>query len=552
MKCNGKERIFINNPNFIQRYLYSHHFSQFAHLCFSTSLQKCIKTKINMVDAFTLFKNTYSTCLLIFSITIVMGLIFTKQTSLAADVHPWLAFCAMWIAILWLSMVEGGQASLVGLAPVNRELFKESHPLSYKCCNLCHRGDNLDRYLMGRQFMVVLIVFVVNLSGAPLPGSTLWGFPKGVIDVFLVTGVAMILFTCMVGQLNTQVNASHCMLDYINNYFAVFTLYVAMFVEFSGLLHASYLVQMLVAALAGKKIESYEEARTPIQNAWFWLRCGVSLAALCYSLAVTLEALFKGQTTMWPGVPDWLAVVLFFLLMSVVGMLEGMQIAFFAVAKIPKADRGDNIWAKRTCELLFTGDGHNLPGFMIGRQLCVVSCFFIIARVTTLNVKEGQGNVFGVSDAAQDFFNTGLLGALITTILGSISWQLVASAFPIAMLSNPFTYIFLRICLFLEFTGIASGAYVLAGIHKKISGFQRDEVYIGTAEERAKNDNKDDSKRLHSGMAKLPGFLAAAPKSLQRLINNDPSVREYIESIRLPKGDGEDETATAEAESENV
>jgi len=503
-----------------------------------------------MADAFTLFKNTYSTCLLIFSVVIVMGLIFTKQTSLAADVHPALAFCSMWIAIFWLSMVEGGQASFVGLAPVNKELYKESHPIAYKCTSLCHRGDNLDRYLLGRQFMVVLIVFVVNLSGAPLPGSALWNFPQGVIDVFLVTGVAMILFTCMIGQLNTQVNASHCMLDYINSYFAVFTLYVAMAIEFSGLLHASYVVQMIVAAIAGKKIESYEEERTPAQSAFFWARCGISLAALCFSLAVTLEALFQGQTTMWKGVPDWLAVVLFFLLMSVVGLLEGMQIAFFAVAKIPESERGESVWAKKTCELLFRGEGHNLPGFMIGRQLCVVSCFFIIARVTTLNVKAEDQNVFGVSDSAQDFFNTGLLGALITTILGSISWQLVASAFPFLILSNPMTYIFLRICLFLESTGIASGSWVLAGIHKKIAGFQRDEVYIGTAEERAKQSNKDDSQRLHAGAGhpvKLPGFYEAAPKSLKKLMKNDPSVREYIDNIKV-----NDEDSAAATEVENV
>ena len=56
---------------------------------------------------------------------------------------------------------------------------------------------------------------------------------------------AMILFTCMVlGQLNTQVkNASLCMLDYTNNYFALFNLWVAY-------------IQLLVAKLAGEEIES--------------------------------------------------------------------------------------------------------------------------------------------------------------------------------------------------------------------------------------------------------------------------------------------------------
>jgi hypothetical protein len=67
--------------------------------------------------------------------------------------------------------------------------------------------------------------------------------------------------------------------------------------------------------------------------------------------------LFEGKTTMWEGVPEWAAVIVFFILMSVVG-LEGMQIAFFAVAKIPASER-DSVFAKKTCELLFKG-GRNL------------------------------------------------------------------------------------------------------------------------------------------------------------------------------------------------
>ena len=235
---------------------------------------------------------------------------------------------------------------------------------------------------------------------------------------------------------------------------------------------------------------------------------------------------------MWESVPSGIAVVVFFLLMSVVGLLEGMQIAFFAVAKIPKDERGNSMWAKRTCEILFHGDGYNLSGFMIGRQLCVVSCMFFIARVTSLNIDPdaGEETIFGVSTGIQKFFNLGFLGALITTIVASIAWQLVASAFPIAFLSNPFTYIFLRICLFLEATGICNGAYVLAWIHKTVAGFQRDEVYIGTAEERRQRKMADDASVLSVGtghMVKLPG----APEALRALAAADENVRNYMNSV---------------------
>jgi len=481
-----------------------------------------------MPNALTLIKQVYSTALLIFSVICIMALIAKRMTGLSSDANPAVAYIAIWIAILWLTMVEGGQASLVGLAPVNPELYKDSHPIAYKCTQLCHKGDNLDRYLLGRQFMVVLVVFTVNISGGP-KDADLWDFPDWLMNIFFEYGLAMILFTCMVGQLNTQVNASLCMLDYINTYFALFTLWVALFIEFTGLLHSAYVVQILVAKMAGSKIESLEEPRSVGQEIFFWARCLMSLAVLAFSFAVTLEALFADKTTMWAGVPAWLAVIVFFILMSVVGMLEGMQIAFFAVAKIPAAERGTSVWALKTCNLLYFGEGNNLPGFMVGRQLCVVSCMLFIARVTSVSIEDGETNIFDASEGLQNLFNTGLLGAFITTIVASISWQLVASAFPIAFLSSPITYILLRWCLLLESTGICAGAWVIAAIHKKIAGFQRDEVYIGTAESRSKMDMSDHSVRAGAGhIVKLPNFAENAPKSLRKLMQKDPSVGQYL------------------------
>jgi len=370
------------------------------------------------------------------------------------------------------------------------------------------------------------------MSAAPIGGAELWGLPAWVKNIFFTTGVSMILITCMIGQLNSQVNASLCMLDYIDNYFSLFTLWVANAIEFSGLLHASYFIQIVVGQLAGKPIESNEPPRTGAVAAFFWGRILFSLAALSFCGAVTFVSLFTERTTVWEGLPPTVALLIFILLVCIVGMLEGMQIAFFAVAKLTSSERGSNFFALKTCDLLYSGEGNNLPGFMVGRQLCVVSCMFFVARVTSVSIGEGQENIFGAPPLLQSFYNTGLLGALMLTIVGSISWQLVASAFPIAFLSNPITYILLRWCLFLESTGICQGAWVLAAIHKKIAGFQRDEVYIGTAEERAKQAMEDGEAPAGTGhLAKLPGFAENAPESLKRMMKRDASVKLYLEEI---------------------
>jgi hypothetical protein len=135
--------------------------------------------------------------------------------------------------------------------------------------------------------------------------------------------------------------------------------------------------------------------------------------------------------------------------------------------------------AHRNCDLVFRDD--NLPAFLIGRQICVTICTFIIARITTLNVEDGDGNIFGVSDGVQAFFNTGLLGAIITTVVSSLAWRIVANAFPVAFLSNPFITPMIRICLFLEASGICSSAWVVARLQRRVVRYQPDNAYLERA-----------------------------------------------------------------------
>ena len=464
-------------------------------------------------------KNIVSAIALLWSCVLVGALIFSRQTAIAKDVHPVVALILLLFCLAWLSILEGGQASLVGLAPVHRDLYKDSHPTAYRCTAVSHAGDNLERHFLGRQFLVVLIVFTINQSGNAIADATLWGLPHVVLNIFLGSGLAVILLTTVIGVLSAQVNAAYSMLDYLNTSANYITIMMARFVEATGLLHASYLIQNFVAAVAGERVESKEPPRTCWQNIFFFGRCFVSLAILMFALAVTLVALFNDQTTMWQGVPPGVAIVVFVILLAVVGMLEGMQIAFLAVSRIPKSDRGYSFFAKQTCGIIFSGEAENLARFMIGRQLCYIACTLFIARVTTLDIDpHGDHNLFGVSSSTETFFNLGFLGALMTTILASIGWQLVASAFPFAFLNSPITYLLLRLCLFLESTGICHIAYIIARIHKKLAGMQRDEVYIGTAEERQARNMQDDMSVLSFG----PGHIVQLP------------IMEMSEKVQLP------------------
>lgn len=455
------------------------------------------------------FKYMYSSVLLVFSVVVVMALIFSGQTQLAESSHPAVAFVAIWLLIGWLAMMEGGQGCLVGLGPIEKELYEETHPITIKSTVAAHKGDNMERFIIGRQFLVVLVVFVINLCGAAIPNATsVLNLPDALHEIFISTGVAMILMTIILGQLTAQVVATDCMLDFVNNYFMVFTTYASLAIEFSGLLHCVYLVQLFFSKVTGISIESEEPPRTQLQGIFFWMRTGFSVAVLGFAFAVTLKALFVGQTTMWDGIPSVVAVIIFFLLMGFVGIMEGMQIALFAVINLPDHELQEHKAAWAMCQLAFKGS--NLQAFLIGRQILVTICMFIVARITSLKVEVGTGeNVFGVSDGMQEFFNTGLLGAIITTVCASLAWRIIASSFPVAFLSNPLVYVILRVCLVLEASGLCSASWMLAAFQKRIGKYLPDECYIGTPEERAQAQRL---KELEEGKDRCKVMMSTKPQ----------------------------------------
>jgi hypothetical protein len=174
-------------------------------------------------------------------------------------------------------------------------------------------------------------------------------------------------------------------------------------------------------------------------------------------------------------------------------MLEAMQIALFAVVNLPQEVLEDSPTAQTNCKLVF--HGANFKAFLIGRQICVTTCMFLLARITTTDIdttQPGVETVLNVNNGIQDFFNTGLPGALITTIVASLAWRIVASSFPIAFMANPFVNITIRLCLLLETSGVFSAAWLLADFLKAVVGFQPDEVYIGQLGQREMDDKDAD------------------------------------------------------------
>ena len=422
-------------------------------------------------------KYTYSLCLLAFCIKLIAAGIFADETPIAKATHWSVAFPITAVLITWLGMLEGGQGCLVGLQPISKDAYEESHSISHQCATLAHKGDNLNRFIVGRQFLVVLVVFAMNLCCSVVKDAVVPGFSPAIVHLTLESGLAVMLITVILGQLSAEVNATECMLDFINTRFMLVTTWMCLAIESSGLLHSVYLVQFLFELLSGKPVTSDENPRTVRESVFYWVRVLVSFVFLVYSSVITISGLVNEQTTAFHGIPDAASVAIFVGLVCFLGMLEAMQIALFAVVNLPNSALHSHPVAKSNCDLAFEGD--NFQSFLIGRQICVTMTMFLLARFTTTDVLPGENTIMGISHTMQLFFNTGLPGAFITTIVASLAWRIFASSFPIPFLANPLVNATIRLCLLLEASGVFSTAWLLAITLKKIVGFQVDEIYIG-------------------------------------------------------------------------
>ena len=480
------------------------------------------------------FKYLYSLVLVGFCIVLVMAGIFQKESTATRDfnIHPAAAFLLFWILILWLAMMEGGQGCLVGLQPINKTNYATSHPITLKNTQIAHKGDNMDRFIVGRQFLVVLVIFLINMCGSAVENADPLGLPNGVNAVFLGNGVALMIITIVLGQLTSQLNAAVCMLDFIDNYFMLFTTYVSLFIEASGLLHAVYPVQIVFAKMSGKPIGSSEETRSTVQKVFFWCRVCLSTGILAFALAVTLEALVKGQSGMWEGVPISVSIIIFFLLMCVVGLMDGMQIAAFALINMKEEELKVHKVAFSNCQLMFKGQ--NLQAFLIGRQVFVAALMFIVAKIATISIKDGESNIFGVPDGFQKFLDTGLLGAVVLTIIGSLIWRIVASSVPLAFMSNPVIYVIIRICLVIEASGICSAAWVFARIHKPLARYKEDEFYLESGDKLDVEENIETVHEYDSEEDEDEGYLLHLATMSAQMIESEahaPSSRRLSMAI---------------------
>lgn len=199
----------------------------------------------------------------------------------------------IWVLLGYLATLEGGQVAIVSLASVPRGQYQETHQVASRCMTAVDKPGNLEKYIMGRQFLVVIVIFVLNFvsSGSSTCADISLGPLTGAAVAVCSTGMPLTFVTIMVSQISSQIVASCSRLDFINNYLMWVNSSLALFIEYSGILHTVHLVTLILARAFGNgtRDENENEAGLGAVNVFslstrsaqfFWARVVLSMFLL--------------------------------------------------------------------------------------------------------------------------------------------------------------------------------------------------------------------------------------------------------------------------------
>jgi len=150
-------------------------------------------------------------------------------------------FCTLALCFVCLSLLEGLQVAILVTENTDPETFRTSHPRAYALMKKATFEKNVRRFLIGRQFFVIFIVFLVNQCTI-FPRLSYSGINDILWLVLVQLGLPTALTVLCFAQLPAQLLANQDALMFMNRYGARLTLEVCLLTEKTGLAHFSWVV----------------------------------------------------------------------------------------------------------------------------------------------------------------------------------------------------------------------------------------------------------------------------------------------------------------------
>lgn len=435
--------------------------------------------------------------LLGFAVCVVMTGIFEEVNNPpwdAGSTHPFFEFVLFWSMLFWIAMLEGCQISVVGLQVYDAESFKDSHPRAYRCCKKVHKGPNVERFLVGRQFLLLFNGFLCSRVGGGQAvdrfemGS--WTWSREFTQFFFSNGVLLMIVIVALGQLPTQLVAADRLLGFFDLPLGHYYLVVmpCLIVEAIGLTHSSYLLKDFLCWISGIDQSQADPAKALNKDGLHWFRCALSVAAVLMSAIFVIKGIALSQTNAtegagWSRLPGGVAVIVSLFFIFMLASAEGIQVSIIALATVDgETYRERSPMAYRVAKLGLAG--RNMSAFLVGRQFLTAMNMVLLARVTSYAGSDGvllEGGDWGMGKFFNTLLQTGFIGAVLVVNVAQLASQVTASLFPISVINNTFMYWLLQLMLFIEAIGIVNACWPLAYFIERFFKMEPDPALVKKA-----------------------------------------------------------------------
>ena len=394
------------------------------------------------------------------------------------QIHPVAAFILLFAALILLGYIEALHYACVTVEKWDMSKVAVEFPRAAKCQQLVDNPEKVKKFLVGRQFFVIFVVFLIaQLTTFPYMPKDFAGLSPGMVTALAKTGLPGVALVLTFGQLISQLFVEEFTVQFLNLPGNVFVIHLCLFTEYIGVCHFSWLLFKLSEQFSCQKImavqekidsdleeEKLERAAVTDPNMkegalvtvdddetkkcggpvlelgkeridWFdafrylW-STGLAIFAIivvCYGISKEVYILPV------PAAGGFIiAVVALFILFY----LEGLMIAI-AATQYWDPEQWRECYPRAYDVHKLVNQPEGVKKFIIGRQFFTVLTGFLLAEVFTFAFWTNDGyDPVGFYILVQ----SGLVGVLIVLSFGQLNPELLAAEYPLEFMNMRFSY----------------------------------------------------------------------------------------------------------------
>ena len=149
---------------------------------------------------------------------------------------------------------------MVAIEKWDMSQYEETYPRVYKLYKLVDTREKVKKFLVGRQFFVIFVVFLIaEITTFPYIPNNFASLPPTFITIFLQTGLPGVVLVLTYGQLVGQIYVEEFTLQFLNLYGCEFCVRLSLFAEWIGICNFSWLLFHVAGRVACRSVQKAQK-----------------------------------------------------------------------------------------------------------------------------------------------------------------------------------------------------------------------------------------------------------------------------------------------------